>query len=111
MNAVCAQPQLLPCQRVEPELFFSDLPDQIQLAKALCQECAMRATCLENALRNEEPHGVWGGELFAEGVIIEQRRGRGRPRKHPKPNRLQVLELPLADLLEMAESLTRESAA
>ncbi len=111
MNAVCAQPQLLPCQRVEPELFFSDLPDQIQLAKSLCHECAVRATCLETALRNQEPHGVWGGELFEEGTIIKQRRSRGRPRKHPLPNRWQVLELPLADLVEMAENLTRESAA
>ena len=30
-------------------------------AKAICATCAVRAPCLEYALRIREPHGIWGG--------------------------------------------------
>ena len=69
----------LPCHRENPQLWFSDLPADLQLAKAYCQPCPMRRVCLAGAVERHEPHGVWGGEIFARGAIIAEKRPRGRP--------------------------------
>ena len=55
----------LPCHREDLQLWFSDLPGELQLAKAYCQPCPMRRVCLAGAVERHEPHGVWGGEIFA----------------------------------------------
>jgi len=70
----------LPC-RAEPELFFAETPDDVEIAKALCGRCLIRFQCLTGALERREPWGVWGGELFSQGVVIPRKRPRGRPRK------------------------------
>jgi WhiB family transcriptional regulator, redox-sensing transcriptional regulator len=72
-----------PCQREDPELWFSDMPAGLELAKTYCQSCPVRAACLAGALQRREPHGVWGGEIFIDGVVVARKRPRGRPRKHP----------------------------
>jgi WhiB family redox-sensing transcriptional regulator len=41
----------------------------------------VRAACLAGALRRGEPWGVWGGEMFLNGLVIADKRPRGRPRK------------------------------
>jgi WhiB family redox-sensing transcriptional regulator len=69
----------LPCQRENPQLWFSDLPADLELAKAYCQPCPMRRFCLAGAVERHEPHGVWGGEIFTHGAIISEKRSRGRP--------------------------------
>jgi WhiB family transcriptional regulator, redox-sensing transcriptional regulator len=69
----------LPCRRENPRLWFSDRPADLQLAKAYCQPCPMRQVCLAGAAERQEPHGVWGGEIFARGAIITEKRPRGRP--------------------------------
>jgi WhiB family transcriptional regulator, redox-sensing transcriptional regulator len=71
----------LPCHRENPQLWFSDHPGDLQLAKEYCQPCPMRLACLAGAVGRHEPHGVWGGEIFACGAIITEKRPRGRPRK------------------------------
>lgn len=71
----------LPCRRENPELYFAESPSDVELAKALCQDCPVRAECLAGALERREPWGVWGGELFLSGVVIPRKRPRGRPRK------------------------------
>ena len=71
----------LPCHRVEPEIFFAESQAEISYAKALCGECPMRAACLEGALSRAEPCGIWGGELFEDGEIIQSKRRPGRPMK------------------------------
>jgi WhiB family redox-sensing transcriptional regulator len=71
----------LACQRADPQLWFSDSPSHLELAKAYCRHCPLREACLAGALDRAEPWGVWGGEIFDNGVIIAQKRGRGRPRK------------------------------
>jgi WhiB family redox-sensing transcriptional regulator len=76
---VGAGPTLL-CQN-EPDLFFSEDPAGLRLAKALCGHCPVRAACLAGALQRGEPWGVWGGELFENGQVIAEKRPRGRPRK------------------------------
>jgi WhiB family transcriptional regulator, redox-sensing transcriptional regulator len=72
----------LPCRRQDPELFFAESPQDMELAKTTCRECPVRAECLAGALERREPWGVWGGELFLQGVVIPRKRPRGRPRKN-----------------------------
>jgi WhiB family transcriptional regulator, redox-sensing transcriptional regulator len=71
----------LPCRSEDPELYFAESPSDVELAKAMCQACPVRAECLAGALERREPWGVWGGELFLSGVVIPRKRPRGRPRK------------------------------
>ena len=72
---------VLPCRLVDPEVFFAEAPADVEYAKALCRDCPVRAACLAGALERREPWGVWGGELLANGVILANKRRRGRPRK------------------------------
>ena len=73
---------LLPVPGVNnPELWFAELPADVEYAKALCQDCPVRAPCLDGRTRPGEPWGVWGGELFLQGTVIPRKRPRGRPRK------------------------------
>ena len=74
--------ELLPCRANDAELFFAESPGDVELAKALCQDCPVRAECLAGALERREPWGVWGGELFLSGTVIPRKRPRGRPRKN-----------------------------
>jgi len=71
----------LPCRMNDPELFFAELPADVESAKALCRGCPIRQACLAGALDRKEPWGVWGGELFVSGVVVPRKRPRGRPRK------------------------------
>ena len=82
----------LPCRRENPQLWFSDLPANLELAKAYCQPCPMRRVCLAGAVERHELHGVWGGEIFAPGAIIMEKGPRGRP----PADRGQLSELPHA---------------
>ncbi len=71
----------LPCRIYDPELFFAETPEDVEHAKALCQQCPIRHSCLAGAMERREPWGVWGGELFVQGVVVPRKRPRGRPRK------------------------------
>ena len=73
----------LPCHTSDPDLFFSENPQEISFAKSLCAACPVQSECLAAALSREEPCGVWGGELFEDGSIISRRRAVGRPRLSP----------------------------
>ena len=66
-------------------LFFSEDLGDIATAKRICERCPVLADCLEGAMARREPRGVWGGQLFLNGKIIANKRRRGRPRKHPRP--------------------------
>jgi WhiB family redox-sensing transcriptional regulator len=72
-----------PCHTVDPDLFFAEMPADVEKAKELCRACPVRITCLATAMRRAEPWGVWGGELLSHGQIRPSKRGRGRPRKQP----------------------------
>ena len=76
----------LPCHVGDPDLWFADNPADLERAKELCAECPIRAQCLAAALEQEEPWGVWGGQIFKHGVVIDRKRPRGRPRKNPVVN-------------------------
>ncbi len=63
------------------DLFFSEHPDELTAAQAICFRCTVRIGCLEAALENNEDWGVWGGVIFWDGEPFYRRRTRGRPRK------------------------------
>ena len=71
----------VPCREYDPQLWFAERPEPVELAKALCGTCPLRRECLAGALERREPWGVWGGQLVLDGAIVARKRGRGRPRK------------------------------
>jgi WhiB family redox-sensing transcriptional regulator len=71
----------LPCTQ-DPELFFAESPQDVELAKAMCRGCPARLACLNGALERKEPWGVWGGQLLIDGAIVPHKRARGRPRAY-----------------------------
>ncbi len=72
----------LPCRTHDPELWFAEVPADLDRAKALCTGCPIRQACLAVAVHRAEPTGVWGGHIFEQGRIVPRKRARGRPRKH-----------------------------
>lgn len=79
-------------------LFFSEDLSEIAQAKNICATCPVMAPCLEAAVRNAEPCGVWGGQLFLNGRMLTIKRRRGRPRKHPRPED-QIPQIPVPEHL------------
>ena len=73
-------PADLPCQ-TRPELFFADTQAVLEVARGLCGSCPVKDLCLAGALERHEPHGVWGGQIFLNGVVVDRKPPRGRPRK------------------------------
>ena len=74
-------------------LFFSEDRYDMARAKAICLQCVARTQCLAAALERAEPCGVWGGEIFVDGIPVAEKRGRGRPPRVPRPP-LVVAEVP-----------------
>uniref|UniRef100_UPI00404B2504 WhiB family transcriptional regulator n=1 Tax=Georgenia sp. M64 TaxID=3120520 RepID=UPI00404B2504 len=71
-----------PCQVADDtDLWFAERTADVERAKALCRACPVREACLAGAVERAEPWGVWGGEVFVDGVVVARKRGRGRPRK------------------------------
>ena len=62
----------LSCLDHDPELFFAADPSDVEAAKLICRTCPLMQECLDGALRRAEPHGVWGGQLIVDGVIVAQ---------------------------------------
>jgi WhiB family redox-sensing transcriptional regulator len=74
-------PTDLLCREQDPDLWFSEHPARLEMAKSFCAVCPARLGCLAGAIARREPWGVWGGEIFERGEIVAQKRARGRPRK------------------------------
>jgi len=71
----------LPCRQYDPDLWFADVPADLEVAKTLCGACPLKVECLAGAIERAEPWGVWGGEIFERGAVVPRKRPRGRPRK------------------------------
>lgn len=63
------------CRTVDPELWFAEVGDypSTQRAKALCNTCPVIERCLQFALDNREPYGVWGGLTALERRQVRRR--------------------------------------
>jgi WhiB family redox-sensing transcriptional regulator len=76
------------CVNEDSEIFFSEEPSEIALAKSICGECPIATQCAEWAAKNAE-YGVFGGltpeerqqkfglaiieiELGAEGIQLQE---------------------------------------
>lgn len=67
------------CRDTDPELFFpvgttGTALTQIERAKQVCGECAVRAECLEFALTTNQDSGIWGGLTEEERRDIRRER-------------------------------------
>lgn len=80
LGLVRANPAL-PCHENPADLWFAELPAEVEHAKELCGPCPLRELCLAGALERHEPWGVWGGQLLLQGKVVPRKRPRGRPRK------------------------------
>lgn len=69
------------CAQVDPEIFFPDKGANPHAAIEVCRRCPVRKQCLEWALREREPYGVWGGTTAKR----REELNRGRPRRYPRP--------------------------
>lgn len=81
LGLVAAMTRALPCHEHPADLWFAELPAEVEHAKELCGPCPLREACLAGALERREPWGVWGGQLVLQGVVVARKRPRGRPRK------------------------------
>ena len=57
---------LAACRGVGVDLFYSDEPEDIADAKALCSRCEVRELCREYAATWNDSEGLWGGETAEE---------------------------------------------
>jgi WhiB family redox-sensing transcriptional regulator len=56
------------CRGVDPAVFHPLEDDEAaaDIAKAICEQCPVRESCLEYALTAREKDGVWGGYTARE---------------------------------------------
>jgi WhiB family transcriptional regulator, redox-sensing transcriptional regulator len=54
------------CAETNLEAFHPDKGGSTRIAKAICAACDVRQQCLEYALTNKEPDGIWGGLTVTE---------------------------------------------
>lgn len=63
------------CRGVDPEIFYPGTDEEAGPAKAICETCVVRETCLDHALNLRERDGVWGGATERERRrMLRQRR-------------------------------------
>jgi WhiB family redox-sensing transcriptional regulator len=63
------------CRGLDPQMFYPEVDEEADAAKAVCEVCPVRQACLEHALAKREKEGVWGGATERERRrIIRQRR-------------------------------------
>lgn len=72
------------CAQTDPEIFFPEAGVGVNIAKAVCNRCAVRERCLEVALKREEKYGVWGGKSEYQRRMILRQRRRDERRKNER---------------------------
>jgi WhiB family redox-sensing transcriptional regulator len=103
-------PDALPCRNFDPDLWFSDSPAELELAKSLCGDCPLRLECLAGAVERQEPWGVWGGEIFEHGQVVARKRPRGRPRKEDLARDAELRDEAAARVAEAMEAVETRNA-
>lgn len=61
------------CAGVDTEIFFDGDPAAVETAKSLCSVCPARTACLEQAMRNGERYGIFGGLTPAERTALRRK--------------------------------------
>jgi len=66
------------CRDTDPDLFFpvgttGPAIEQIESAKAVCNQCEAQAPCLEYAIATNQDSGVWGGTSEEERRQLRKR--------------------------------------
>lgn len=54
------------CAQTDPDVFYPEKGASSRPAKTLCFACEARVECLDFALDNGEPFGIWGGKTARE---------------------------------------------
>ena len=62
------------CVGVDPTLFFPDLGESSEEAKAVCAECRIKERCRDWGIRHERD-GIWGGLAEQERRVIRRKHG------------------------------------
>ena len=71
------------CRDIEnPDIFFPEgkiqEADSLPIAQSICGSCIERKECLEYALAENIPHGIWAGTTPKDrGVVAQKRRTKG----------------------------------
>jgi WhiB family redox-sensing transcriptional regulator len=71
------------CRDIEnPDIFFPEGKVQeansLPIARSICEGCIERKECLEYALAENIPHGIWAGTTPKDrGVVAQKRRTKG----------------------------------
>ena len=60
------------CRTIDPDLWFPDAPQTGAVAKKMCRSCPVIEKCLQYALDNNEPYGVWGGKGSSERRMLRR---------------------------------------
>ena len=63
------------CRNHPPETFFPSDGVGVEVAKRICETCAVTEPCLEYALAHRIDHGVWGGASERQRRRILKARG------------------------------------
>jgi WhiB family redox-sensing transcriptional regulator len=64
------------CCETDLAIFFPEKggSSEAKDAKRVCGACAVRGFCLQEALKNDEPYGVWGGLTVRERRVLRKKR-------------------------------------
>jgi WhiB family redox-sensing transcriptional regulator len=73
------------CRGMDTRWFFPQRGESVREQYAVCNECPVKAPCLEYALQNKETSGIWGGtgerqrrRMRATMAMPRRKRGPGR---------------------------------
>jgi WhiB family redox-sensing transcriptional regulator len=58
------------CAQTDPEAFFPEKGGSVRSPKRVCASCPVTAECLEFALENRMPFGIWGGTTERQRRVI-----------------------------------------
>lgn len=58
----------LPCQEIDPELFFSTVLHDRVVAVSACRSCPKQEMCLQTGMQTRSS-GIWGGQVLVDGHL------------------------------------------
>lgn len=58
----------LPCQEIDPELFFSTVLHDRVVAVNACRRCPKQEMCLQTGMQTRSS-GIWGGQVLVDGRL------------------------------------------